>query len=306
VTARGLRLRDLSRRGLSLRDVARAVALGHVGVLLLVALLGRWLGGGVDASLAQTLLTHAKAPAVFAWWCLATQNTLAILVTATLVATLVGGALGASSVYGDTGLGGLLLRGLEFLGAVPALILAGILRLAEPSGGVLALLATLTVLRTLEVAQLVRAQVLQILPSDFVEASRAMGASRRWQLRVHVLPRLLQPLAINLLMGASALVGLEAALTFTGLGLPSHVPSWGGGLAALAGSDDGAALACVAASIGSTCAALYGLAALLERRHARAPGIAARQPSGPTGPWRGAAGGLNGPDEASTGDRTGL
>jgi peptide/nickel transport system permease protein len=271
-------MRGVSLRGLSLRAAGRALALGHVGVLLIVALLGRWLGGDVDASLAQELLTRANTADVFAWWCLATQNTLAILLVVTLVATLLGGVLGASSVYGDTGLGGLLLRGVEFVGAVPALILAGILRLVEPSGGVLALLATLTMLRTLEVAQLVRAQVLQILPSDFVEASRALGASRRWQLRVHVLPRLLQPLAINLLMGASALVGLEAALTFTGLGLPSGVPSWGGGLAALARGDGGAALAAVAASIGSTCAALYGLAALLERRHGRAPGFAVRQP----------------------------
>jgi ABC-type dipeptide/oligopeptide/nickel transport system permease subunit len=274
VSARGLSLRRLS-----LRDVARALALGHIGVLLIVAVLGRWLGGGVDAPLAPALLPHANAAEVFAWWCLATRNTFAILLAATLVATLLGGVLGASSVYGDTGLGGLLLRGVEFVGAVPALVLAGILRLAEPSGGVLALLATLTVLRTLEVAQLVRAQVLQILPSDFVEASRALGASRRWQLRVHVLPRLLQPLAVNLLMGASALVGLEAGLTFTGLGLPSGVPSWGGGLAAFGRGDNGAALACVGASIGSTCAALYGLAALLERRHGRAPGFAA-QPRG--------------------------
>lgn len=266
-----------SRRGPSFRDAARAIALAQLGVLLIVALLGRWLGGAVAAPLAQALLPHADAPQVFAWWCLATQNTLALLLAATLGATLLGGALGAASVYGDTGLGGLLLRAVELVGAVPALILAGILRLAEPSGGVLALLATLTVLRTLEVAQLVRAQVLQVLPNDFVEASRALGASRRWQLRVHVWPRLLQPLALNLLMGASTLVGLEAALTFTGLGFPSRVPSWGGGLAALAGGENGAALAGVVASIGSTCAALYALAALLERRRRSSPPSGARE-----------------------------
>jgi ABC-type dipeptide/oligopeptide/nickel transport system permease subunit len=41
--------------------------------------------------------------------------------------------------------------------------------------------------------------VLFIISSEFVEASRALGASRRWQLRTHVLPRLSQPLAVNLL-----------------------------------------------------------------------------------------------------------
>lgn len=291
---------------LTLRGATRAVALGYLGLLSLVALLGRWLGASVDPTLAQQLLPRASAAEVFAWWCVATQNTLAIVLGATLVAALLGGALGASSVYGAGGLGGLLLRGVEFVGAVPALILAGVLRLAEPTGGVLALLATLTLLRTLEVAELVRAQVLQILPSDFVEASRAMGASRRWQLRVHVWPRLLQPLSIHLLMGATSLVGLEAALTFTGLGLPRRVPSWGGGLAALAHGANGAVLAVVVGTLGSTCAALYALAAAQDRRHRRAPGFAARELPAPVGPWRGATGGLNGPNEASTGDRTGL
>jgi len=133
-----------------------------------------------------------------------------------------------------------------------------------------------SLLRTLEVAQLVRAHVLLIVPSDFVEASRALGASRRWQLRTHVLPRLTQPLAVNLLLGAATLVGLEAALGLVGLGLPRGVPSWGSGLGALAAGGRAAPVAAVIASIGTTCAALYGLAISLERRQRRAPGYAAR------------------------------
>jgi ABC-type dipeptide/oligopeptide/nickel transport system permease subunit len=149
--------------------------------------------------------------------------------------------------------------------------------LADPSGGVLSLFATLSVLRALEIAQLVRAQVLEIVSSDFVEASRALGASRRWQLRVHVWPRLLQPLGIDLLLGGGTLIGLEAALTFVGLGLPSRTPSWGGGLAALAQAGNPGALVCAIGSIGSTCAALYGLALLLQRRQRRTPGFAPRR-----------------------------
>jgi ABC-type dipeptide/oligopeptide/nickel transport system permease subunit len=263
-------------RRLSLRSATRVLALGQLGALALVALLGRWLAAGVDTSRVQSLLPHASRAELFAWWALATQHSVGLVLGATVVASLLGGALGAFRVYGDSSFGGLLSGALEFLGAVPALILVGILRLADPSGGTLGLFVSLSVLRTLEVAQLIRAHVLHILPSDFVEASRALGASRRWQLRVHVWPRLLQPLATNLLLGASTLVGLEAALAFTGLGLPSRTPSWGGGLAALVRGGDGAALALVIASIGSTCASLYGLAALLERRQRRAPSFAPR------------------------------
>ena len=106
-----------------------------------------------------------------------------IVLAATLLAALFGVGLGAASAYGDSGVTGLALRFVEFVGAVPGLILIGILRLADPSGGVLGVLMTLTLLRTLEVAQLVRGHVLAVLPSDFVEASRAFGASRRWRER---------------------------------------------------------------------------------------------------------------------------
>jgi ABC-type dipeptide/oligopeptide/nickel transport system permease subunit len=260
------------------RGAARALALGWLGALPLVAVLGAWLDGSADPGLSQAQLGSARADELFAWWANATQHTLGIVAVATLVGTVFGGALGASGVYGDTGALGLLLRLVEFLGAVPSLILVGILRLGDPSGGVLGLLATFTLLRTLEIAQLVRAQVLATLPSDFVEASRALGGSRRWQLRVHVLPRLLQPLGTNLLLGASTLIGLEAALSFTGLGLPARIPSWGGGLAALAQGGGRAGLGVAVVSIGATCAALYVLAALLERRRGRAPTFAAPAP----------------------------
>lgn len=264
------------------RRAARSLALAQLGLLALTAVLGRWLALGSDVAELQRRLPQANGPELLAWWAVASQNTAGIVLGATLVAAALGVPLGAASVYGESGAGGLVLRLVEFLGAVPALILAGILRLADPSGGALGLFASLALLRTLEVAQLVRAHVLLIIPSDFVEASRALGASRRWQLRVHVLPRLIQPLSANLLLGAATLIGLEAALGFAGLGLPKTSPSWGGGLAALARGGSALPVAwlpatCVVFSIGSTCAALYGLALSLERRQRRAPGFAPRE-----------------------------
>ena len=259
------------------RAAARGAALALLGALVVVALLGRLFIPAARGAELSAGLGSASAAELFSWWALATQNTLGVVVGATVVACLLGGALGASGMYGESGVLGLSLRLVEFFGSVPSLILIGILRLGDPSGGTLGVFATLSVLRTLEVAQLVRAHVLHTLPADFVEASRALGASRRWQLRVHVLPRLTQPLAVNLLLGAANLIGLEAALGFTGLGLPSHAPSWGGGLAVLVRGGSAAALACVVGSIGASCVSLYGLAVSLERRQRRAPGYAARR-----------------------------
>lgn len=244
---------------------ARNAALGFLSLLLLVGLLSDWLGAhtATSAALLQSNLGSAGAPAVFAWWTLATRDVLAVSATATLIGALFGGVLGALAIYGSAGMGGALSRLVGFIGAFPGLLLVGLFRLGDPSHGVLALLGALSLLRTLEVAQLVRAELLEALLGDFVEASRALGASRRWQVRAHVLPRLARPLAANLLQGASALIGLEAALSFVGLGLPAGVPSWGGGLAVVAANQNVLPLAVSSVSIGLTCAALYGLGASL-------------------------------------------
>ena len=242
--------------------------LGHwLGVVLLssllvVALLAGPLAGAAGWASPQQGLPGAGAREIAGWWLMATRNTVCVVVTTTALAAAFGTVLGAASVYGGGGAGGLLARLVEFSGAVPGLILVGLLRFWDASGGILALVGTLALLRTLEVAQLVRAQVLTTIPSDFVEASRALGASRGWQLRVHILPPLARPLLVNLLLGAGSLIGLEAALSFAGLGLPSATPSWGGGLAAVARGGSGAALACVVTSIGLTSVALYGLSVI--------------------------------------------
>lgn len=153
----------------------------------------------------------------------------------------------------------MLSRLVELSSSVPLLILVGIWRLWDSSGGLWSLVGALALLRSLEVAELVRARVLATLPGDFIEASRALGATRRWQLRNHVAPRVLRPLLVNLCAGAASLIGLEAALGFMGLGLPSHVPSWGGGLATLAAAGHFAPLACVVLGIGATAGAFHAL-----------------------------------------------
>ncbi len=262
--------------------VDRALGLFVLGSFVLVAATAHWFSGSEMAGVSlESGLSGAGSGALWGWWARATRSAVIVVASASAIGLVLGTALGAAAVYGGTGSAALLTRLVEFIGAIPGLILVGILRLADPSGGILSLIGALALLRTLEVAQLVRAQVVTLLPSDFVEAARALGASRRWQLRVHILPRLVQPVLVNTLLGASALLGLEAALSFVGLGLPSTTPSWGGGLSVLARAGNSGALWGVVASIGVASAALYGLGTSL----AAAP--AAVFAKGPAwSPWR--------------------
>jgi len=272
------------------RRIVQLAALAYLLSLLAVSLVSDWFSthSAASAAVLQSELGQAGAWDVCAWWTLATRNVLAVSATATLIGALLGAAIGGLAIYGGHGLAGVLSRLAGFTGAFPGLLLVGLFRLGDPSHGVLALLCALSLLRTLEVAQLVRGEVLSAMLGDFVEASRALGASRRWQLRLHVLPRLTRPFLANLLRGASALIGLEAALSFVGLGLPAGVPSWGGGLAVVARSGSSAPLLIAALSIGLTSGALYGLGMSLRPAPPAIRNRAVGQEGGPAarGSWR--------------------
>ncbi|RRA49083.1 ABC transporter permease [Acidipila sp. EB88] len=76
-------------------------------------------------------------------------------------------------------------------------------------------------------ARLVRAQVLAVRESEFVEAARALGASDLRLFWRHILPNILQPLIVQSAIGMAGAVLAEATLSFLGLGVPPPAASWG-------------------------------------------------------------------------------
>lgn len=76
-------------------------------------------------------------------------------------------------------------------------------------------------------ARLVRAQVLVLSRSEYVMASRALGAVDRWILWKHLVPNVQAPVIIMATLGVAGAIMAEAALSFVGLGAQPPTPSWG-------------------------------------------------------------------------------
>jgi peptide/nickel transport system permease protein len=76
-------------------------------------------------------------------------------------------------------------------------------------------------------ARIVRTQTLALRDQDFILAERAMGASNARILGHHILPNIAAPLLILASMDVPAVVGMEAGLSFLGLGVSPPIPSWG-------------------------------------------------------------------------------
>ncbi|MBX9702370.1 MAG: ABC transporter permease, partial [Acetobacteraceae bacterium] len=81
--------------------------------------------------------------------------------------------------------------------------------------------------RWMPVARLVRAQFFSLREKEFVEAARALGASKRRQVTRHILPNALGPVIVAATIDIAAAIIAESTLSFLGLGFPPDVPTWG-------------------------------------------------------------------------------
>jgi len=76
-------------------------------------------------------------------------------------------------------------------------------------------------------ARLVRGQVLAAREREFVEASRALGASDLRIITRHILPNIIQPVIVQAAIGMAGAILAEATMSFLGLGVPPPTASWG-------------------------------------------------------------------------------
>jgi peptide/nickel transport system permease protein len=97
-----------------------------------------------------------------------------------------------------------------------------------PEGGVFVLIVVVIGgLRWMPVARLVRAQFLSLREKEFVEAARALGASRSRLVLRHILPNALGPVIVAGTIDVAAAIIAESTLSFLGLGFPPDIPTWG-------------------------------------------------------------------------------
>jgi peptide/nickel transport system permease protein len=81
--------------------------------------------------------------------------------------------------------------------------------------------------RWMTVARLVRAQFFALREKEFVEAARALGASKFRLVVRHILPNALGPVIVAGTIDVAAAIIAESTLSFLGLGFPPDIPTWG-------------------------------------------------------------------------------
>jgi peptide/nickel transport system permease protein len=77
------------------------------------------------------------------------------------------------------------------------------------------------------VARLIRGQVLAIKELEFVEAGRALGFSSARIIVKHILPNVMGPVIVIAASNFASAIVIEAGLSFLGVGVQPPQPSWG-------------------------------------------------------------------------------
>jgi peptide/nickel transport system permease protein len=149
----------------------------------------------------------------------------ATLLTTTLLGTLFGLLAG---YYRR--LDGPFMRLMDALMTFPAIVLAVAL-IAVLGTTTVNVVIALTVVFTPRTARVVRASVLGIRDSEFVEAARALGQRDSFIMLRHLLPNVVSPLIVQSTFVMAQAILSEAALSFIGAGVPAPNPSWGNMLA---------------------------------------------------------------------------
>lgn len=110
----------------------------------------------------------------------------------------------------------------------PGTIGATLSQLDTASGGLLFIFVGIGLTSWMQMARLVRGQVLSQRRREYVEAAHAMGAKTPRIMLGHILPNILGPLIVAETLTIPAYISYEAFLSFIGLGVNPPTPSWGG------------------------------------------------------------------------------
>ena len=173
-----------------------------------------------------------------------TRTTLIIALGATVIAVVIGVILGIMAGYFGGTADTIISRTIDLILSVPLLFFAvGIgsvcgstaegcvlpfgLFDVELKPGLTLVMIIVAVFSWPYIARIVRGNTLSIREKEFIEASRAMGASPRRIMFREVLPNLVAPIIVYSTLIIPSNIIFEASLSFLGVGVPDETPSWG-------------------------------------------------------------------------------
>ncbi|MDR1377776.1 MAG: ABC transporter permease [Synergistaceae bacterium] len=142
------------------------------------------------------------------------------------VSLLVGSMIGALVGYVGGKLDDLVMRALDIFSSIPDTLFAMAV-VAAMGPGILNICVAISLTNLPGFVRMVRSSVLNIAEQEYIEASRAGGASTLHILTRHVLPNAVGTLIVQTTANVASMILTAATLSFLGLGINPPQPEWG-------------------------------------------------------------------------------
>jgi oligopeptide transport system permease protein len=151
---------------------------------------------------------------------------LSVGLAATLVSVIIGVLYGAISGYLGGRVDVVLMRIVDIIYSLPFVIFV-ILIVVIFGRHIILLFMAIGAVSWLDMARIVRGQVMSLKRQEFVEAAVALGLRKRRIILRHMIPNVLGIVAIYGTLIVPSVMLLEAFLSFLGLGVQAPMSSWG-------------------------------------------------------------------------------
>ena len=155
-----------------------------------------------------------------------TRISLLIGLAAALINLVIGVFYGAISAIMGGRVDAVMQRIIEVLVGIPNLIIVILFMMVLPSG-VGTIILSLCITGWVNMARLVRAQILKLKNQEFVLAARLLGTSTRKIITKHLIPNTISVIVIQVMFAIPSAIFTEAFLSFVGIGITAPESSWG-------------------------------------------------------------------------------
>jgi peptide/nickel transport system permease protein len=157
---------------------------------------------------------------------LGTRVSLSVGLMSVIISMLLGVTIGAVAGYFGGWIDGALSWLMNILWALPALLLVIAISFALGKG-LWQIFIAVGLSMWVEVARLVRGQVLSLKQVEYIEAARSLGFNNTRIIIKHILPNIIGPILVLASSNFASAILLEAGLSFLGFGAQPPTPTWG-------------------------------------------------------------------------------
>jgi peptide/nickel transport system permease protein len=155
-----------------------------------------------------------------------TRISLSVGFISVIISIVIGILLGAIAGYFRGWLDDVIMWLINVVWSIPTLLLVIAITLVLGKG-ILQVFIAVGLTMWVDVARLIRGQILSIREKEFVEAGRALGFKNMRIILRHILPNVMGPVIVIAASNFAAAILTEAGLSFLGIGAQPPTPSWG-------------------------------------------------------------------------------